>query len=117
MIVGKINLAQLKHVFQEKKGTSGIIKCIVIPIKENHLFEGKDGNIYLDLVAFELKDQKDNSHLVKQSLPKEIREKMSKEDLEKQPILGNLNVNQNTNSGNANANNGETLSEEDDLPF
>lgn len=50
---GKINLATLKHVIQEKKNKAGeSIKCIVLPIDQNHLFHSADkGNIYLDFVA------------------------------------------------------------------
>ena len=120
MIGGKINLGQLQHVVQMKKGKDKKeIECMVIPIESNHLFKGKDGNIYLDIVAFELKDPKHNdTHLVKQSLPKEVREAMSKEEQDAVPILGNLNVN--AGGGSAapkNAAPGVTLSEDDDLPF
>jgi hypothetical protein len=121
MIGGKINLGQLQHVVVKKKGKDKKeIECMVIPIESNHLFKGKDGNIYLDIVAFELKDPKHNdTHLVKQSLPKEIREKQTEEEKNAVPILGNLNVN--VGGGGAAAPNnaapGVTLSDDDDLPF
>jgi len=120
-IVGKINLASLTHVIQEKKNKAGeMIKCVVIPIEQNHLFQSEKGNLFMDLIAFDLKELKDDqSHLVKQSLPKAVREKMSKEDQEKLPIIGSLNVNFGGGGGNQvnNAAGGAVLSEEDDLPF
>lgn len=120
MIGGKLNLGQMKHVVQTKKGKTGDIECLVIPIEQNNLFKGKDGNIYLDLVAFPLKDPKHNdTHLVKQSLPKDVRDKMTEEEQKAMPILGNLNVN--LGGGSAPAPNNpaadEVLGEDDDLPF
>jgi len=120
MIGGKINLAKLTHVLMEKQGKTGMVKGLFIPISQNNLFEGKDGNVYLDLIAFELKEPKDGqTHLVKQSLPKEVRDKMTKEEQDAQPIIGNLNANIGSggNSQPANAQPGVVLGESDDLPF
>ena len=118
MIGGKIDLTQLSHVIQKKKGKSGDIECLVIPIEQNNLFKGKDENVYLDIIAFPIKEPKyDDTHLVKQSLPKDVREKMSKEELEAVPILGNLNVNVGSSSQTPNNAAEGTLEEEDDLPF
>ncbi len=118
MIGGKLNLAKLEHVLMEKKGQNGMVECIVIPIAKNHLFKGKDGNIYLDLIAFDLKEQKDgNTHLIKQSLPKEVREKMSKEEQNAMPVLGNLSILGGGDSKPNNAAAGVMLGDEDDLPF
>lgn len=87
----KLNLAALKHTRKLLKGASGEIDCLIIPIKENNLFVGDKG-LYLDLNHFPIKSpaegQKD-SHLVKQSLPKELLEKMSDEEKKAMPILGN----------------------------
>jgi hypothetical protein len=80
--VGKINLSG-------KDGKQK--KCLVIPIEENHLYEGEKG-IYADFIAWEMREKKENgaTHLIKQSLPKEVREAMS--DVEKRalPIFGDL---------------------------
>ncbi len=66
-------------------------KCLVIPIEENHLYEGEKG-IYADFIAWEMREKKENgaTHLIKQSLPKEIRDGLT--DLEKRalPIFGDL---------------------------
>ena len=119
MVGGKINLAKLHHVLQMQKGKTGEVECLVIPIEKNNLFKGKDGNVYLDIVGFDLKDtSKGDTHLIKQSLPKDIRDKMSKEELEAMPILGNLNVNLGSGGGTPNTPSpGVTLGAEDELPF
>ena len=93
-ISGKLNLMQLKAAIRRMDGKSGPIDCVVIPIEANHLFRGEQG-IYLDLIAFESKTKNEkikDTHLVKQSLPKEVLEKMSDDEKKTQPILGNLRV-------------------------
>jgi len=93
-ITGKINLLMLKGAIMNMKGKTGIQECLIIPIAQNHLFKGEKG-VYLDMIAFELKEKKNDSndtHLVKQSLPKEIREAMSSDDQNAMPIIGNLAV-------------------------
>ena len=120
MIGGKINLATLDHVLMNKKDQNGKdIECIVIPVKKNNLFVSEKGNVYLDIIAFELKEPKHgDTHLVKQSLPKKIREAMSEEELKKTPIMGNLKVMglQEADPSNA-AGDGVVLNENDNLPF
>lgn len=103
----------------DKKGKEGNpVKCIVIPIEKNHLYEGKEGNIYLDIIAFDLKDPKDNqTHLVKQSLPKEVRDAMSEQERNDQPIIGSLNADIGPKEEPNNAAPGTTLAETDDVPF
>jgi hypothetical protein len=86
----KLNLSQFKNVVMDVKGKTGMVKCLVLPIKENQFFEGEKG-IYLDITAFELKEKKadrKDTHILKQSLGKEVYEKMSKEEKEKMPIIG-----------------------------
>jgi hypothetical protein len=93
-ISGKINLLNLHAVRKMIAGQLGPVECLVIPIEKNNLFIGEKG-VYLDLIAFEIEkpkaDQKD-THLVKQSFSKEVREKMTEEQLKAMPILGNLQV-------------------------
>ena len=87
-------MMQLKAVIKTMAGASGPVECIVIPIEANHLFRGDKG-IYLDLIAFEIQNKKNDSkdtHLVKQSVAKEAYEKMTEEEKNSQPILGNLRV-------------------------
>jgi predicted ATP-grasp superfamily ATP-dependent carboligase len=93
-ISGKLNLMQLKAAIRKMNGANGPIDCIVIPIEANHLFRGEQG-VYLDLIAFESKTKNEkikDTHLVKQSLQKEVLEAMSDEEKKSQPIIGNLRV-------------------------
>lgn len=91
----KIDLRQLKHIIQKLKRKDGTeVECLTIPINENNLFKGEKG-VYLDLTAFELKNKQPGSkdtHIVKQSFPKEMYDKMSEEEKKALPILGNLIV-------------------------
>lgn len=120
MQTGKINLAALTHVKLEKKGKTGIVKGIFIPIQQNYLFEGKDGAVYLDIICFEMKEAKDfATHLVKQSLPKDVREKMTDTQKKEQPIIGNLNF-QDQSGATATVNDagkGQVYGDDKDLPF
>jgi len=112
----KINLSQLISAVRVEKAASGDVKCLIIPIEQNHLFEGKSG-IYLDATAFELKNPKEGSrdtHLIKQSLPKEVYEPMTEEQRRSMPIIGNLAVYEPTQTTVSSA---EPIKDDDDLPF
>ena len=113
----KLNLLNLRAVKRYEKGQSGPVECLIIPIENNHLFVGEKG-VYIDLIAFELRDKKEGSkdtHLVKQQLPKEIFEKMTDEQKKSTPILGNCTVWDRNESESQNST--ETLPEGTDLPF
>jgi hypothetical protein len=94
-ITAKINLRQLKsHVMTMKSKTGADIKCLVLPIELNHLYEGEKG-IYIDLQGYELKERREgqkDTHLVKQNLPKEVYDAMTNEEKQNLPILGNMTV-------------------------
>jgi hypothetical protein len=89
----KVNLANLKCAIKSFKGKSGAFQdCLVIPIETNKLIRGKEG-IYLDLVAFPLKEIKDNSrdtHCIKQSFDKEYLAGLPEGDKMALPFLGSL---------------------------
>jgi len=117
---GSLNLSALVHVKMEVKGKSGDkVKGIFVPLSANRITETEKGGIYLNLVAFEMKEKKDwGTHIVKQSLSKEERSKMSEEDQKSMPILGNLNIDNTPSETVNNAADGKTFTEEsDDLPF
>lgn len=116
MIKLGINLSELKHVIMTKKGQSGDVKGIFIPLEVNHLEQNeKNGNVYLNMVAFEMKEPKDwADHIIKQSLPKEVREAMTDEEKKNEPILGNLKTGENAVSSGAVS---VEVDEDDDLPF
>jgi hypothetical protein len=92
-IRGKINLAKLKSTVMDLKGKSGNpVKCLIIPIEENYLFHSQQGAVYLDVICFESTSIPEYTHSIKQSLPKDIREKMTKEEQNSFPFLGNLEL-------------------------
>lgn len=108
------------------KGRSETKRCLVVPIDDNHLFESvnEDGSpkaVYLDLNAFALREPKyEQTHIVKQSLPKDVRESMTKEQLDAMPILGGMKPLANPSSNAATASNvpfAQPTEHDSDLPF
>jgi len=116
MISGQINLTKLTSALTSRKGKDGtMIEGVFIPIDHNYLFKSDKGNVYMNIIAFDLKDPDDgDTHLVKISLPKDVREKMSKEEQNEMPIIGNLKV---WGDSEGREETVETLEEDDDLPF
>lgn len=94
---GKLNLLKLKRAgVMQILGRTEVLLCVVIPIEDNNIFISTNENnrpnaAYLDLTAWELKNPKyDETHIIKQSLPKEVRERMTDEEKKAMPILGGL---------------------------
>jgi hypothetical protein len=90
----KINLSNLKSVTQWQDGESGPVECIIIPIDANFLYRGSSG-LYLDLTAFQIRNPKEgmkDTHILKQSLPKEVYETLTDEEKKAMPIMGNAMV-------------------------
>jgi len=121
MIRIKINLTALKHGLV--KGKTEGETLINIPVKANKLFLSEKKNVFLDIVGFDYtpKDpEKDkNTHLLKQSLSKEEREKMTEAEQKEIPILGNAQVmdDQRGESSPNSVTPNEIANEIDDLPF
>ena len=119
-ISGKLNLLQLHAVVKTMTGQTGPVECLVIPIVKNRLFKGDKG-IYLDIIGFEIdpakrKANSKDTHTIKQSFSKEVREAMTKDELSGLPILGNLQVWDGTSSSEPISS--ATVQDEDsDLPF
>lgn len=66
------------------------MRCVVIPIWEAGIYEGKKG-VYLDLRAVETQNpQYEDTHFVKQSVTREKYSAMTEEQREAIPIVGNL---------------------------
>lgn len=72
------------------QGKSGTRKCLVIPIEENHLFQGNKG-VYADFIAWG-NDKLNNgsTHLIKQSFTKDVRDAMTEEQRMSQPTFGDV---------------------------
>jgi CRISPR/Cas system CMR subunit Cmr4 (Cas7 group RAMP superfamily) len=95
MITIKLTLTQFKHAVRKMKNAAGIeVDCLIIPIEQNKLYKGEKG-VYLDMIAFEVKEKKNDSkdtHILKQSFSKDDRAKMTEDQLKELPILGNLRI-------------------------
>lgn len=112
----KLNLAGLKHSVRKMKGQSGEIECLIIPISTNNLFKGEKG-VYLDLEGFEIKNKANDSkdtHLVKQSLPKETYNALTDDQKKAIPVLGSHILWNGGSLGDAKV---IEQAEDDDLPF
>src|SRR5690606_13608000 len=123
---GSLALSKLKHVILEKKGKSGTIKGIFIPLEANKLTEGKEGAVYLGIrgVIKDEKDQYDNNGWVAAN-PNMGKKWGDLNDAEKEeakslsPIIGNVKVwgGESVGSDNSGAESSNVLDETDTLPF
>lgn len=119
----RINLGALKASgVATLQGKSGSKKCLIIPIEDNHLYQGTKG-VYLDLIGWRNDKLSDGgTHLIKQSLPKEVRDQMDEKARFELPTLGNI-APMNLGVENSEASSefaGATMSEDqtdDHLPF
>lgn len=88
----KIDLLKVKGAFvRNLKGSTATKRCLIIPVDEaDGMFLGEKG-CYLNMTAIELQNpQYNDTHGIKPELPKEVREKMSEEELKAIPFIGNL---------------------------
>lgn len=107
------------------QGRTGVLRCLVIPVEDNNIFVTTDENnhpkaAYIDLTAWELKNPKyDETHMIKQSLPKEVREKMTDKEKKAIPILGGLKpvIFESQNAASSCAAPIAQTQNSDDLPF
>ena len=93
----KLNLMKLKKTsIMQIQGREQTLRCLVIPVEENHLFISTDNannpkSAYLDINCYELRAPKyEETHMIKQSLGKEVRQNMSEEELRAIPIIGGM---------------------------
>jgi hypothetical protein len=119
---GSIALTKLQHVIMEKKGKTGMVKGLFIPIDANMLTE-KDGAVYMSVnVNFKAEQDKygQNGFISKTTdskIWKELDEAGKKAAQELSPILGNIkDFNGSTNDTSGAAAPG-VIPEDDDLPF
>ena len=108
-----------------KKSDGTTVKGMFIPYEANHIFVSEKGGRNIDLISFEYKEKKDwGTHMTKQSLPKDVREKMTEQEQKDMPIFGNLNIDgsQGNKEASTNAAPGKVFDPNqeinaDDLPF
>lgn len=115
-----INLLKLRNAFMRNfTGKTTTKRCIVIPVDDNpEMFLGEKG-CYINFTAFEVTNsQYGDSHLVKGDLPKEKREKMTQEERDAMPILGNMRpIARSSMPVTGYATMTDTEGQDDDLPF
>lgn len=113
----KLTNTFLRNFTSAKTGATK--RCICIPIDDNpNMYLGEKG-CYLNMTAVEVSNpQFGDTHILKPDLPKEIRERMTQEQRDALPILGNMRplvkgqaINQTVNSEQAES------EPQDDLPF
>lgn len=120
---GSLAITKLIHVPMEVNGKSGKVKGIFIPTDVNHLVQGKEGALYLNINAV-IKDEEDQygQHgFVSQTVDSKKYKNATdaqKEEFQKLPILGNLK----DFSGGGNDNTGAASEkvftpDSNDLPF
>lgn len=99
----KQNLLKFKNAFTMPiEGKSSVKQCVCIPIEDNYLFVSVDGNlkakaIYADINVTQYengKSQYGDTHYLRLSVPKEVREKMTEEEKSAIPYLGNMKPSQ-----------------------
>lgn len=97
-LTGKINLMRLRNAcIVTVKGRTATKRGVFIPIDDNSLFVSADENlnakaVYVDVNVWENRapGKYGNTHSIRQSLPKEVRENMTDEALKEIPFIGNL---------------------------
>lgn len=122
---GKLNLLKFRNAcIVSVQGRTEKKKGIFIPIDDNNLFISADENLrakgaYLDFIAWENQQpgKYGDTHSLRQSLAKEVREQMTEEEQKAIPFIGNMKPYELQNaSQSAHAPAVEVYSE-DDLPF
>ena len=94
----RLNLLKLEGAGVMKiQGKTATKNCVVIPIDSNGIYLSVDDKMkaksaYLDLNVWENREPSKfgDTHAIKVSLPKEMREAMSDEDLSKMQYVGNM---------------------------
>ena len=123
---GKLDFLKLKNACViSVNGKSGAKKGVFVPIEDNGLFVTTDENnkakgAYFNFAVFENKKvgKYGDTHMIKQSLDKDARSKMSDEEKRAIPILGNMRPMELQNASQAvEAPVAPSVQEEDDLPF
>lgn len=95
---GKMNLLKFKNsCIVSVKGKSETKRGVFIPIDDNNLFISADENLkpkgaYIDFTAWENQQpgKYGDTHSIRQSLAKEVRERMTDDELKAVPYFGNM---------------------------
>ncbi len=123
----KMNVGSFIHKKTELKGRNGMVRGVFIPFEVNHIFEGRNGKLYADFVAWKNKTPNDwSTHGIKQAFSQTVNETMTKDERYALPFFGNLTALEDTpvptTAENTDVTENKDVSisiddEEDDLPF
>ncbi len=122
---GKLNLLKFKNAcLISVTGKTAVKKGIFIPLEDNNIFISADEELkakgaYIDFNAWENQSTSKygDTHSIRQSISKEVRERMSEEEIKAVPYIGNMKpyeVQNNAASVQAHHVNTE---EKEELPF
>lgn len=121
----KLNLMRFKNACViTVKGKNASKRGVFIPIEDNNMFISADDDLnvkgaFVDGIAWENKQvgKYGDTHSIRQSLPKEVRDKMSEEELLSIPYFGNMKPYELTDKANSVAAPVVEPDPADDLPF
>ena len=122
---GKLNLLRFKNAcIVSVQGKTEKKKGVFIPIDDNQLFvsaddRGQAKGAYVDFMAWENRQvsQYGDTHAMRQQYPREVRERMSEEQLKTIPYFGNLRPFEPRNEAQNVRPMSEIVPDVDDLPF
>ena len=121
----KINLLKFKNAcIVTVKGKTSSKRGVFIPIEDNHLFvtaddEMKAKGAFADAIVWENREtgKYGDTHCIRLSVPKEVREKMNEEELKAIPFIGNMKPYEQSNAATSVAAPIAEAEPEDNLPF
>lgn len=122
---GKLNLLKfLNACIVTVKGNTSTKRGVFIPLDDNNVFVSADENMkprgaYIDFIAFENQQpgKYGDTHSLRQSLAKEVRERMTDEELKAVPYIGNMKPYEIPNAARTVEAPQATVDEGNDLPF
>lgn len=117
-ISSNLDLSKFKNAVVIKHGKNKDVECLLIPLAQNGLENGEYG-VRFETVGFSYdnKGKGKSTHIIKQSFPKDVMEKMSEEEKKAMPIFGNhVNWDQVNGGGESNTAPAPQV-DEDSLPF
>lgn len=122
----KINLLRFKNAcIVSVKGKTATKKGVFIPIEDNHLFISADEDLrakgaYLDAIAWtnQQPGKYGDTHAIRQSLAKEVRDRMTEDEKKEIPFIGNMKPYEQANASDSiSAPYTEVDQDLDQLPF
>ena len=122
---GKLNLLKFKNAcLISVKGNTAVKKGIFIPFEDNNIFISSDEDLkakgaYVDFNAWENQatDKYGYTHCIRQSISKEVKDRMNEEERKSVPYIGNMKPYEIQNGPSSVHVSTAEIDESDDLPF